>query len=107
MNVIFLPASIVISKPPATVSADTVCSTALSFRTVTVAPALTGTDENFRSLLIVIVGPADVLVSGALVVDPAEVAVFAGPDAVLLDPHAVTPATQTATRQKDFRKLSI
>lgn len=106
-NVIVFPGSIVMSNPPPAVSADTVCSAALSLRTVTVPPALTGMDENFRSLLIVIVGPVDVVASGVLVAGPAEVSERARPVALLLDPQAATAAVQTATRNNDFRSLSI
>ena len=58
---IVLPGSIVTSNPPAVVSAETVCCTAVLFMTMTVEPAFTGDVVNLNPLppfAITIAGPA-------------------------------------------------
>ena len=50
VNVTVLPGSMVTSNPPAVVSAETVCCTAVLFLTVTVAPAFTGDVVNMKPL---------------------------------------------------------
>jgi len=112
VNVTVLPGSLVTSNPPAVVSAETVCCALLTFLTVTVAPAATGCEVNMKSSLIVIVGPeaadeeAEFGVGGTPVTLGAAVAVEVV--ALLLEPHAAPPPTNSASAHKDFtvRRIS-